>query len=225
MLQTLLRLGETERVEDALAGLSEHERQSAAMRTALASLRLAQHDPRAAVAVLAPILDGSVRAFQTVWILTARLLDAIARDTLGDQAAAQRAIERALDLAEPGRLLIQFLLYPAPQLLERHARLRTAHAPLITEILSLIAETGRPSAQAGEPRNLREPLSPAETRVLRYLPTNLTVPDIAGQLYLSVNTIQTHMRHIYAKLGAHRRSEAVERAWALGLLAPSSHRS
>jgi LuxR family maltose regulon positive regulatory protein len=225
MLQTLLRLDETERAEDALAGLNEHERQSAAMRTALASLRLAQHDPQAAVAALAPILDGSVRAFQAVWILTARLLEAIACDTLGDQAAAQRAIEHALDLAEPGRLLIQFLLYPAPQLLERHARVCTAHAALIAEILSLLAETSGPAAQAGEPRSLREPLSPAETRVLRYLPTNLTAPEIADQLYLSVNTIQTHMRHIYAKLGAHRRQQAVEQARALGLLARSSHRS
>jgi LuxR family maltose regulon positive regulatory protein len=46
------------------------------------------------------------------------------------------------------------------------------------------------------------------------------VPEIADQLYLSVNTIRTHMRHVYDKLDAHRRHEAVERASALGLLAP-----
>jgi LuxR family transcriptional regulator, maltose regulon positive regulatory protein len=60
--------------------------------------------------------------------------------------------------------------------------------------------------------------------VLRYLPTNLSAPEIAGELYLSVNTVRTHMRHIYEKLGAHSRTEAVERARALGLLAPSSRR-
>jgi LuxR family maltose regulon positive regulatory protein len=72
---------------------------------------------------------------------------------------------------------------------------------------------------------LLEPLSQAETRVLRYLPTNLTAPEIAGQLSLSVNTVRTHMRHVYDKLGAHRRLEAVDRARALGLLAPSPHRT
>ena len=75
----------------------------------------------------------------------------------------------------------------------------------------------------GTPPRLAEPLSQAETRVLRYLPTHLTAPQVADQLYLSVNTVWTHIRHIYAKLGAHRRHEAVERARALGLLAPSSH--
>ena len=55
---------------------------------------------------------------------------------------------------------------------------------------------------------LREPLSHSEIRVLRYLPTKLSGPEIADQLYLSVNTVKTHMRHVYDKLGAHRRHEA-----------------
>ena len=78
---------------------------------------------------------------------------------------------------------------------------------------------------AGEstPR-LIEPLSHAETRVLRYLPTKLSAPEIAGEMYLSVNTVKTHLRHLYDKLGAHRRHEAVEQARALGLLAPSPRR-
>jgi LuxR family maltose regulon positive regulatory protein len=50
----------------------------------------------------------------------------------------------------------------------------------------------------------------------------LSAPEIASQLSLSVNTVRTHMRHVYEKLGAHRRAGAVERARALGLLAPSS---
>jgi LuxR family maltose regulon positive regulatory protein len=70
---------------------------------------------------------------------------------------------------------------------------------------------------------LPEPLSHSETRVLRYLPTNMSAPEIAGHLYLSVHTVRTHMRHVYAKLGAHRRLEAVQRARALGLLAASSY--
>ena len=231
MLQALVGLGETGRAEAALAGLEEHERGGVEMCIALASLRLAQHDPQAATAALAPVLDGSVSrvGVHPSWVVAALLLEAIARDALGDPAAAGRALERALDLAEPDRALISFLVYPAPGLLERHARQRTAHAALIADILSLLAGTSPPGAGSsaappGQPRSLREPLSRAETRVLRYLPTNLTVPEIAGQLYLSANTVRTHMRHLYDKLGAHRRHEAVDRARALGLLAPSARR-
>ncbi|HEY1706515.1 MAG TPA: helix-turn-helix transcriptional regulator [Trebonia sp.] len=65
---------------------------------------------------------------------------------------------------------------------------------------------------------LVDPLTESEIRVLHYLPTHLTAPEIARQLCLSVHTVTTHMRHIYGKLGAHRRREAVDQARALGLL-------
>ena len=58
--------------------------------------------------------------------------------------------------------------------------------------------------------------------MLRYLPTHLSASEIAGELYVSVSTVKTHMSHLYAKLGSHRRAEAVDRARALGLLAPTS---
>jgi LuxR family maltose regulon positive regulatory protein len=63
-----------------------------------------------------------------------------------------------------------------------------------------------------------------EMRVLRFLPTNLRATEIAGELYLSVHTVKTHIRHLYAKLGVHTRGEAVQRARALGLLAPRPRR-
>ena len=65
-------------------------------------------------------------------------------------------------------------------------------------------------------------LSQSEIRVLRYLPTNLSAPEIASELSVSVNTVRTHIRHVCGKLGAHGRTEAVTQARALGLLAPSS---
>ena len=70
---------------------------------------------------------------------------------------------------------------------------------------------------------LAEPLSQGETRVLRYLPTNLSAPEIARELSVSVNTVRTHIRHVCGKLGAHGRTEAVTQARALGLLASSPH--
>jgi LuxR family maltose regulon positive regulatory protein len=73
---------------------------------------------------------------------------------------------------------------------------------------------------AGPPEQLPEALSRAEARFLRFLQTSLSAPEIAGELYVSVNTVRTHMRHLYDKLGAHRRLEALDRARALGLLGP-----
>jgi LuxR family transcriptional regulator, maltose regulon positive regulatory protein len=233
MLLSHVELGETGHVEAALAGLDDEERRGAYTRTALASLRLAQHDPQAAVAALAPILDGTVSGaeVQTSWAVEALLLESTARDTLGDPDAAGLALERALAAAEPSRVFLPFLLQPVPGLLKRHARQVPERAALITDILSLLRDAHgdasfppvRSAVVASSEPRLRESLSQAEMRVLRYLPTGLSVSEIADQLYLSVNTVRTHMRHLYDKLGVHRRHEAVDRARALGLLAPAMH--
>jgi len=247
ILHALVRLGETEHAEQALAGLSEQDRERGEIRIATAALRLAQGNPHAATAALAPVLDGSAPVNSWIWLVDAFMLEAIARDALGDLAACGRAVERALDLAEPDGALSAFLIQPAPGLLERHARDCAKHAALIAEILSLLsrepAKHAGPGGARGEwgdgqspdagghrgvaPRGLTqsprliEPLSQSEIRVLRYLPTNLSGREIARELAVSLNTVRTHMRHIFAKLGVHRRTEAVTRARALGLLAPS----
>jgi len=222
-LQIQVRLGETELAEQALARYDDHECGSGELHIATAVLRLAQDDPLAATAALAPVLHGSAPLIWPTWLIQAFLLEAVARDALGDEGAADRALERALDLAEPNSALLWFLLNPVPALLERHAGHHTAHAALIAEIQSLLV--GRtPTPPAAGPRPPLEPLRDSELRVLRYLPTNLTAPEIAGELYVSRHTVKTHMRNLYAKLGTHRRAEAVARARDLGLLAPSARR-
>jgi LuxR family transcriptional regulator, maltose regulon positive regulatory protein len=221
LLHTLVRLGDTERAELTLAGLEEQDRGCGEMRIATAALRLTQNDAPAAAAALAPALNGSAPVDWPNWLVEAFLLEAMARDSLGDPAAAGRALERALELAEPDGVRSLFLLHPAPGLLERHARYHTAHAALIAEILSLL-HGNKPASPPIRPQAPLEPLSESEIRVLRYLPTNLSAPEIANELYVSPNTVKTHMSHLYAKLGAHRRAEAVERARALGLLARSA---
>ena len=90
---------------------------------------------------------------------------------------------------------------------------------MITEILNRLSGHTR-LARPPKAAPLAEPLTDAELRVLRYLPTHLQTPDIAAELVVSVTTIRTHIRHVYTKLGAHDRGEAVQRAGALGLLAP-----
>jgi LuxR family transcriptional regulator, maltose regulon positive regulatory protein len=221
MLQTLVRLGETGHVEQAMAGLDESGRGE--MRNALAALRLARGEPQAAIAALAPVLDGTAPVTNLGWASQAFLLAAIAQDALGDQDAAASALEHALDLAEPDRAVLAFVLHPALELLQRHVRRGTAHSALIGEILGLL--TGdQPAQPRGDLDPLNEPLSGSETRVLRFLPTNLSAPEIAGQLCVSVNTVRTHMRHVYEKLGVHSRTDAVEHARDLGLLVPSPRR-
>jgi LuxR family maltose regulon positive regulatory protein len=170
--------------------------------------------------VLGPVLDGSVHVGWHAWRTQAFLLAAVAWEKLGDAGAADDALGHALDGAQCDGVLLWFLLHPVPRLLERHSRKDTAHAAVIATIKSLPA--GLPLAPPTGPRPPAEPLSESELRVLRYLPTNLTAPEIAGELYVSRNTVKTHLRSLYAKLGTHRRTEAVERARNLGLLAPSA---
>src|SRR5262249_34965927 len=97
LLLVLVHLGDPERAEQALAGFGEHDRERGEIRIATALLRLAQDDPSAAAAALAPVLDGSAPVPRASWLAQAFLLEAIARDALGDQGAAGKAVERALD--------------------------------------------------------------------------------------------------------------------------------
>src|SRR5215831_11708463 len=96
-------------------------------------------------------MPGSCASAWRRCLAQALLLEASARDAAGDPAAAGRALERALDLAEPDGALFWFLLQPAPGLLERHARHGTAHAALIADILSLLAGRKLASPPAGPP--------------------------------------------------------------------------
>jgi LuxR family maltose regulon positive regulatory protein len=224
-------LGQSGRAEQALAELGEDERASAEMRTAAAVLRLAAGDAQGAAAELAPVLDGSISGVRPMRMVTVLLLEARARDLLGDHATTGRVLEQALDITESNGILLPFLLDPIPALLDRHRRYRTAHPALISQILDVLATSARlarsPGDQAGwaRSRGLTEQLTDSETRVLRYLPTHLTAHEIANELFLSVNTVSTHKRHLFAKLGVHNRHEAVDRARALGLLAPATRKA
>jgi LuxR family maltose regulon positive regulatory protein len=221
LLQTQVRVGETAAVRATLEGMPADERDRAGMRIAAAALDLADDDPEAAVDTLAPVIERTVSALHPSWAaVDASLLDAVARDRLGDRSGAERSIERALDLAEPDGVLLPFVLAPAGELLERHPRHRSAHASLLATVLDLLAGSAPPAPGGGPP--LLDPLSDAELRVLRFLPSNLKTPEIAAELFVSANTVRTHVRHIYAKLDAHDRTEAVARARELRLLGPGT---
>ena len=114
--------------------------------------------------------------------------------------------------------MLPFAMTGSRELLEALPRHQTAHAALLTDILDFLSGLSAPAA--GRPSSPpEEQLSSGEFRVLRYLPTNLSRPQIATELSVSVNTVSTHIRNIYAKLGAEDRSMAVQRARELRLLA------
>ena len=220
IVQMRARRGELDAARATLAEMADEQVDLVGVRIAKAAIHLTEGDAQQAVEVLVPVIERHERAVKASWgAIDASLLDALARDQLGDHAGAETSIERALEMAEPEGVLLPFVLFPVRQLLERHPRHRTAHATLLVEILDLLSGASARPRDAVAP--LRDELSEAELRVVRYLPSNLKAPEIANELYVSSNTVRTHMRHIYAKLDAHNRSEAVARARELGLLAPA----
>ena len=157
-----------------------------------------------------------------VWMVAAFLLGAIARDAFGGPQAAECALQYALDLAGPDQVLVPFLSHPRPGPPGRHDRHPSPGGTRIGPAADLLAVVDRPAAPPRTSARHFQALTHGETRVLHYLPTNLSAREIADDLYLSVNTVKTHQRHLYQKLGARSRTQAVQQARALGLLASSS---
>jgi LuxR family transcriptional regulator, maltose regulon positive regulatory protein len=221
-----LRGGDVDAARTTLAALDDDDRRTAEARLAMAALRIADGAPTDAIETLDAVLTGDVPVLRVGTMIQALVVAATAHDRVGDRGQAEDLVERALELAEPDGLVLPFLVTPAPEpveLLERHPRHRTAHAGLLSDLIGVLRGSA-PAVRASRSQALAEELSRGELRVLRYLPSNLTAGEIATELYLSTSTVKTHMRHVYEKLGAHRRTEAVQRARALGLLGPSAPR-
>jgi LuxR family maltose regulon positive regulatory protein len=218
MLATQARAGLPGEARARLASFDEQEARSGEVRNADAVICLAEGNPAAALSALASVLDGSAPVIGYTTVMEAHLLAGFAHRQLGDQRAANQATERALALAEPDRLILPFAMTDSGELLEALPRHETAHAALLTGILDVLHGSSLTAAdQSASPP--AEEISPSELRVLRYLPTNLSRAEIASELSVSVNTVNTHVRNIYAKLGAGDRSSAVQRARELRLLA------
>lgn len=174
--------------------------------------------PAGAIGIAQPVGGDSRSALALRgWFVQSLLLEAILRDEIGDGVAAERALEQALELAEQDGIVVPFIVDPVPDLLRRYVRSGCTHAALVNEVFRLVGRANPVASAPGSPE-LLEPLTESEARVLRYLPTNLSKREIADELYVSVHTVKTHMKHIYGKLDAHDRREAVERAREYGLL-------
>ena len=215
---TQARLGMPDEARATLTGFSaEHERMGF-IYNARAVICLAEGDPSAALDLLQGVGDAPpLVGLPAFTLVETHLLAGIAHLHLGDRTDAAAAAEAALAAAEPDRLIFPFAVTDATELLDSLSRHETAHGALLADIADVLR--GAPAASAeGELLSPPEELSPSELRVLRYLPTNLTRPEIARELYVSIHTVNTHIHHIYSKLGAHDRSSAIRRARELRLL-------
>jgi LuxR family transcriptional regulator, maltose regulon positive regulatory protein len=218
MLATQARLGKPGEARAAIAALADERASSGEIGNARAVICLAERDPAEALGAVRDVLDGTAPVIGYITVVEAQLLAALAHRELDDQRAANQAAERALALAEADRLVLPFAMTGSRELLETLPRHETAHGGLLAEILDVLRGSP-PAAAVQPPLPDTEELSPGELRVLRYLPTNLSRPEIADELSVSVNTVSTHVRSIYAKLQVSDRSAAVQRARELRLLA------
>jgi LuxR family transcriptional regulator, maltose regulon positive regulatory protein len=217
-LSTQAQLGQFTEARAALAGLDAELAGSGEIANARASLRLAEGDPAGAITAASDVLAGMAPVIGHLTVTEANLLTALAHRELGDQRAAIAATENALAVAEADRLVLPFAMTGSVELLEAMPRNETAHAALLDDIIDILRGAAGTAPRHGPAPAGIDQLSPSELRVLRYLPTNLSRPEIASELSISVNTVNTHIRNIYAKLQAQDRSSAVRRAREMLLL-------
>jgi LuxR family maltose regulon positive regulatory protein len=200
---------------------------SAVITLELARAELARGDVAGAAATTTELLsrpDLSVGVRVEGW-----LLQASCGLELGERPAARSALDRALRLAEPERLrrpvldapprLRRFLRHDTG-LAARHAWLggRTPVAPTVRTVRTVVpAPAPGPAAGASAPV-IVEALTEKEREVLGYLAALLSTEEIAGAMFVSVNTVKTHVRNILRKLAASRRNEAIRRARDLQLI-------
>jgi LuxR family maltose regulon positive regulatory protein len=156
--------------------------------------------------------DGS----RTGSVIEILVVSALAHQVLGDTPAALARLERALVLAEPESYVRVFVDEGPSMAALLVAAGKRGIAP--TYVRELRAGLGRPEVRTPIKQALIEPLSERELDVLRLLRTDLGGPAIASELVVSLNTVRTHTRNIYAKLGVNTRRAAVRRGVELNLL-------
>jgi LuxR family transcriptional regulator, maltose regulon positive regulatory protein len=214
--QLRIALGDLDTARILLDGLPDGDGGpwSAPLGIAMADLQLASGDPVAALDAVMPYVDGRAETL-TGPLISAQLVAGVAANAEGDRQLERRVVEHALTLAEAEGFRQRFTPPAVRPLLGAHLERVTAHRPFIARLMDDAGPTPRRSSA---PLTVAEPLSQRERVVLRYLPSRLSAAEIADDLFVSVHTVKTHMRHIYRKVHATSRREAVDRARAIGLL-------
>jgi LuxR family maltose regulon positive regulatory protein len=218
---TQARIGMVEAARASLEAVADERAGWGEICNAWAVIQLAEGRPDAALGELNAVLMRTAPVIHDFTVVEAHLLAGRANLGLGDLRAAKAATESALALAEADRLVLPFTMTSSGDLLQAIPRHETNHAALSIDILDVLQGASLPTKDVA-PSPPTEALSPSELRVLRYLPTNLSRPQIARDLSVSVNTVNTQVRSIYSKLQASDRSAAVRRARQLRLISPGT---
>jgi LuxR family maltose regulon positive regulatory protein len=193
-----------------------------------ARVLLAQGDPSAALAVLEPLRQQMEAKGWADELLKVMVLQTIALHAHGEKDKAAQLLGEALALAEPGGFVRIFVDEGEPMRLlildfrlwiEKQAH--EGHKPIeyVDKLLAAFAQiVPVPQSEASNQKSdIIEHLSERELEVLKLLRSELSGPEIAGQLIVSLNTFRTHTKNIFNKLGVNNRRAAVHRAEELDL--------
>jgi LuxR family maltose regulon positive regulatory protein len=183
-------------------------------RIGLAKARMLLHQPEAALEVLAPITTSLSAG--TVEVVEAKILQALAAERVHRETAALAALTDAVDIAAKAGLVRPFRS-AEPRLgalLQRHRHVVARHLQFTRQFRTDDPEQEQPASAMP----VVEALTERELAVLRYLPTMYKAAEIAGDLFVTVNTVKSHQQSIYRKLDVRSRREAVDRARQLHLI-------
>jgi len=180
-----------------------------------AVLRAVVHTHHARVSqarkIVEPLLSGDLPALAAPTVVDGWLLEAVLVERSGDQRRAHEAVTRALAVAEPACALRPFLNAGKPV---RDLLARGAGRFGRLESFATTTMTALPAASTAS----TDVLTSRERDLLLELPSMRTTEEIADSLFVSVNTVKTHLRGIYRKLGVNQRRDAVLAARKLGLI-------
>jgi LuxR family transcriptional regulator, maltose regulon positive regulatory protein len=169
------------------------------------------------------LIKACEAAGHTARLIEMVVLQALTHQAAGNMTSASQLLEYALTLAEPGGYVRVFVDEGPPMARLLYEALSQGNYPaygqrLLTAFPVIDSEpTPAPKIQSPDAEWI-EPLSEREIDILRLIAAGLTNQEIASQLYLSLNTIKSHIRNIYGKLNVHSRTQAIARAQDLGLL-------
>ena len=201
--------------EDELSYLREFEHITLA-RVLLADAERTAGSLDRAAALLDRLLRAAEAGSRTGSVLEILVLQALAQQLYGDVAAALVSLERVLQLAEPEGYVRRFVDEGRPMMVLLEAAVERGINP--SYVGRLLTAFGAPVEKPAARPGLVDPLSARELDVLRLLGSDLGGPEIARELVVSLNTVRTHTKNIYAKLGVNNRRAAVSRAKELDLL-------
>jgi LuxR family transcriptional regulator, maltose regulon positive regulatory protein len=213
----VLAAGERQRARALMIAARVRHPGSSALLIQRAAIELAGEEPAQAATTLKELLERARAAedeLHPAMLVAAWLSLALAEHARGEHRSAAVALDRALAVAEREPFLAPFLINgpTVRELLEAQASGGTEHPALLEMLLGGLGH------RRDDGDTLSEPLTARELKILRYLPTMLSNAEIGAELFVSLNTVKTHLRSIYRKLGAGGRADAVERARLLGLL-------